>query len=83
MDYNHFNYQKLKKYLNFLTLKVMSEPFRDKFGQLNKFYIPISKMIEEFIKKQGTKVIGLAGGQGTGKSTISNILKIILKRVMD
>ena len=82
MDYNHFNYQKVKKkYLKFLnSQEVMSEPFRDKFGQLNKFYIPISKMIrEEFIKKQGTKVIGLAGGQGTGKSTISNILKIILK----
>ena len=82
MDYNHFNYQKVKKkYLKFLSSQeVMSEPFRDKLSQLNKFYIPISKMIkEEFLKKKGTKVIGLAGGQGTGKSTISNILKIILK----
>ena len=26
-----------------------------------------------------TKVIGLTGGQGSGKSTISNILKIVLK----
>ena len=25
------------------------------------------------------KIIGLTGGQGTGKSTISNIFKIILK----
>ncbi len=58
----------------------MSEPFRDKLGQLNKFYLPISKMIkEEYLKKKKTKVIGLTGGQGTGKSTISNILKIILK----
>ena len=32
-----------------------------------------------YIKKKKTKVIGLTGGQGTGKSTISNILKIILK----
>ena len=31
------------------------------------------------LKKKKTKVIGLTGGQGTGKSTISNILKIILK----
>ena len=31
------------------------------------------------ISKKKTKVIGLTGGQGTGKSTISNILKIILK----
>ena len=32
----------------------------------------------EYLKKK-TKVIGLTGAQGTGKSTISNILKIILK----
>ena len=77
-----FNYQKVKKnYLRFLSSQeVTSEPFRDKLGQLNSFYLPISKMIkEEFIKKKKTKVIGLSGGQGTGKSTISNILKIILK----
>jgi D-glycerate 3-kinase len=58
----------------------MSEPFRDKLGQLDKFYLPISKMIKkEYIKKKKTQIIGLTGGQGTGKSTISNILKIILK----
>ena len=76
------NYQKVKKkYLKFLrSQEVMSEPFRDKLGQLNKFYLPISKMInKEYLKKKETKVIGLTGGQGTGKSTISNILKIILQ----
>ena len=82
MEDRRFNYHKVKKkYLKFLTSQeVMSEPFRNKLGQLNKFYLPISKMIaEDYIKKKKTKVIGLAGGQGTGKSTISNILKIILK----
>ena len=82
MENHHFNYQKVKKkYLNFLrSQEVMSEPFRDKLGQLNKYYLPISKMIkEEYQKKRKTKIIGLCGGQGTGKSTISNILKIILK----
>ena len=77
-----FNYQKIKgKYLKFLSSQeVMSEPFRDKLGQLNKFYLPISRMIkDEYLKKEKTKIIGLSGGQGTGKSTISNILKIILK----
>ena len=58
----------------------MSEPFRDKLGQLNRFYLPIGKMInDEYLKNKKTKIIGLAGGQGSGKSTISNILKIILK----
>ncbi len=82
MENSHFNYQRVKKkYLKFLSSQeVMSEPFRDKLGQLNKFYLPISKMIkEEYLKKKKTRVIGLTGGQGTGKSTISNILKIILK----
>ena len=77
-----YNYQKVKKkYLKFLrSQEVMSEPFRDKLGQLKKFYLPISKMIrEDQVRKKKTKVIGLTGGQGTGKSTISTILKIILK----
>jgi D-glycerate 3-kinase len=82
MEDRRFNFHKVKKkYLKFLSSQeVMSEPFRDKLGQLNKFYLPISKMIaEDCLKKKKTKVIGLTGGQGTGKSTISNILKIILK----
>ena len=82
MEDNHLNYQKVKiKYLNFIrSQEVMSEPFRDKLQQLNKFYLPISKMIsDDYFKKKKTKLIGLSGGQGTGKSTISKILKIILK----
>ncbi len=82
MENSLINFKKVKKkYLEFLSSQeVMSEPFRDKLGQLDKFYLPISEMIkEEYYKKKKTKIIGLTGGQGTGKSTISNILKIILK----
>ena len=70
-----------KKYLKFLkSQEVTSEPFRDKLGQLKNFYLPICKKISsEFVKRKKTKIIGLAGGQGTGKSTISEILKIILE----
>ena len=55
MDIQHYKYQKVKKeYLKFLSSQeVMSEPFRDKLGQLNKFYFPISNMIkEEYLKKK-------------------------------
>jgi len=70
-----------KKYLRFLkSQEVLSEPFRDKLGQLKKFYIPIGNSIyKSFENEKTTKVIGLTGGQGSGKSTISNILKIVLK----
>ena len=76
------SYQKVKnKYLKFLqSQEVLSEPFRDKISQLNNFYLPISKMIyKKYLKTKKTQVIGLTGGQGTGKSTISKILKILLK----
>ena len=58
MEKDRLNYFKVKrKYLKFLnTQEVMSEPFRDKLGQLNKFYLPLSKMIsEEYLKRKKQK----------------------------
>ncbi len=71
-----------KKYLKFIkSQEVLAEPFRDKVGQLDNFYLPISdKIYKDHIQgKNKIKIVGLTGGQGSGKSTISNILKIILK----
>ena len=69
-----------KKYLNFLSSQeVQSKPFYDKIGQLKKFYIPICKKIYlDYKKNKQIKVIGLTGGQGAGKSTITQIIKLIL-----
>ena len=53
MEKSHFNYRKVKrKYLKYLySQEVMSEPFRDKVGQLNKFYLPISHNINKYYKR--------------------------------
>jgi len=82
MFFTDIKYKKIeKKYLDYLkSQEALSEPFRDKIGQLKKFYLPISSRIYRgFLKTKKTKVIGLTGGQGSGKSTISNILKIIFQ----
>ena len=86
MKLSNLIYKKLKiKYLKFLkSQEILSEPFRDKTGQLDNFYLPISKKIyNSYVKNKKTKIIGLTGGQGSGKSTISNILKIILKEAFN
>ena len=60
--------------------EITAEPFYDKLGQLKNFYLPICrKIFFEFLSKNKTLIIGLSGGQGSGKSTIARILKIILK----
>jgi D-glycerate 3-kinase len=71
-----------KRYLKFISSQeVSSEPFYDKIGQLKKFYLPISELIfKKFNNKKKTIIIGLSGGQGSGKSTIARILKLILKQ---
>ena len=47
---------------------------------LNKFYLPIcEKIYQDFKKDKKIKIIGLTGGQGAGKSTITQIIKLILE----
>ena len=81
-----YDFSKVKeKYLKFLkSQEVLGEPFRDKLGQLKNFYVPISDMINKnYLRNKKTRIIGLAGGQGSGKSTISQVLKIILKETFN
>ena len=70
-----------KKYLSFLsTQEIRSKPFHNKIGQLNSFYLPIcEKIYRNYKKNKKIKIIGLAGGQGAGKSTITEVLKLILE----
>ena len=70
------------EYLKFLKKKeVAGKPIVDKLGKLNKFYLPLADWIYSIFKIDNkTKIIGLSGGQGAGKSTITEILKFILKK---
>jgi D-glycerate 3-kinase len=47
---------------------------------IRSFLIPVSEWISKKTNKKKTLIIGLAGGQGSGKTTISSILSIILKK---
>ena len=72
-------------YLKYLKKQeVFGKPIVDKIGKLNKFYLPLSEWIYSIYRKDfKTKIIGLSGGQGAGKSTITGILKLILKKKYD
>ena len=69
-------------YLKFLKKQeVAGKPIIDKLGKLKTFYLPLSRWLYSIYQKdKKTKIIGLSGGQGAGKSTITGILKFIFKR---
>ena len=69
-------------YLSFLRReKIFNKSTADKITNFKKTYIPISFWIENKYKKKGkTLFLGFSGGQGSGKTTVVKILKIILKK---
>jgi len=69
-------------YFKFLNKeKILGKSKAEKIKRLKKIYIPISFWIENKYKKKGeTLILGFSGGQGSGKSTVTGILKIILKK---
>ena len=71
-----------KDYLNFLKKeKIFNKSMKNKISNLKRIYIPISFWIENRYKIKGkTLFLGFSGGQGSGKTTITKILKIILKK---
>ena len=83
MNFKSSDRSNIKKiYLKFLKKKeVAGKPLIDKVGKLNTFYLPLSEWIYSTYKKDNKiKIIGLSGGQGAGKSTITGILKFLLKK---
>ena len=54
-----------------------TEKFGNKDGMLKSFLIPMCFWIAKKTNNKKPYFVGLAGGQGTGKTTISSIIKII------
>ena len=56
------------------------DKFKNKDKMVKSFLIPVSFWISKRVNKDKALIIGLAGGQGSGKTTISLILTLILKK---
>jgi len=69
-------------YLNFLNNEaIYNKSKSSKIKNLKKIYIPISFWINNKCKKKGrTLFLGLSGSQGSGKTMVTSILQIILKK---
>ena len=70
-----------KDYLKFLNKeKIYKKSISTHIQNLKKIYIPIAFWIDKKYKKKGnTLVLGLSASQGSGKTTVAAILRIILK----
>jgi len=56
------------------------DKFKNKEKMIKSFLIPVSQWISKRVNKKKPLIIGLAGGQGSGKTTISSILTLILQK---
>jgi D-glycerate 3-kinase len=56
------------------------DKFKNKDKMIKSFLIPVSFWIAKKANKKKPLMIGLAGGQGSGKTTISSILTLILQK---
>ena len=69
-------------YLKLLSReKIFDQSKADRLKSLKEIYIPLSFWVEnKYKKKKKTLFLGFSGGQGSGKTTVTKILKIILKK---
>ena len=56
------------------------DKFKNKERMIKSFLIPLCFWISKKSNRKKPYFVGLAGGQGTGKTTISNLIKIILTK---
>ena len=75
-------FNKVKKdCFNFInSQETKTNKFKDKNKMIKSYLIPTCFWIAKKINKNSPLIIGLAGGQGTGKTTITSIISLILKK---
>ncbi len=73
-------YNKVKKNcLKFIkSQETKTDKFKNKERMIKSFLIPLCFWISKKAEKKTPYFVGLAGGQGTGKTTSSSLIKIIL-----
>ena len=70
-----------KDYFKFISSQETKKyKFKNKERMIKSFLIPVIQWILKKASKKKTLIIGLAGGQGSGKTTISSILLLILSK---
>ena len=57
-----------------------TDKFKNKERMIKSFLIPLCFWISKKAEKKRPYFVGLAGGQGTGKTTISSLIRIILTK---
>ena len=75
-------YKKVKKdcFKFIKSQETSKDKFKNKEKMIKSFLVPISFWLANKASKKNPYLVGLAGGQGTGKTTISSILSIILRK---
>ena len=75
-------FSKVKKdCLKFIkSQETKADKFKNKERMIKSFLIPLCFWISKKADKKSPYFVGLAGGQGTGKTTISSLIKIILSK---
>jgi D-glycerate 3-kinase len=75
-------FRKVKKdCLKFIkSQETKADKFKNKERMIKSFLIPLCFWISKKADKKRPYIVGLAGGQGTGKTTTSSLIKIILTK---
>ena len=82
MQFVSFCFKKVKKdCLRFIkSQETKADKFKNKEKMIKSFLIPLCFWINKKAENRRPYFVGLAGGQGTGKTTISSLIKIILTK---